>query len=99
MNSYLMILIVVVLLAVSLSSCSEQGFHSEIESDNTAVYHRISQEEAKKMMQRMMGASGMMGKINPFSNKKKKESAAAARKFEKAEKKRRTKKKKKKKRH
>jgi signal recognition particle subunit SRP54 len=56
-------------------------------------------EEAKKMMQRMMGASGMMGKINPFSNKKKKESAAAARKFEKAEKKRRTKKKKKKKRH
>jgi signal recognition particle subunit SRP54 len=53
-------------------------------------------EEAKKMMQRMMGSSGLMSRLNPFK-KKRKEDALASKKFEKAQKKRRRKKKKKKK--
>ncbi|HQH11272.1 MAG TPA: signal recognition particle protein [Candidatus Sumerlaeota bacterium] len=52
-------------------------------------------EEAKKMMQRMMGATGLMGKLNPFS-KKRKEEAKADHKFEKQQKKQQLKKKKKK---
>ncbi len=52
--------------------------------------------EAKKMMQRMMGAAGLVNRLNPFK-KKRKEAAVASRKFEKSQHKRRMKKKKKKK--
>jgi len=51
-------------------------------------------DEAKRMMQKMMGSTGLAGRLNPFK-KKKKEEAVAARKFEKAQQKKRKKKKKK----
>jgi signal recognition particle subunit SRP54 len=54
-------------------------------------------DEAKKMMQRMMGASGLISRLNPFK-KKRKEEAKAEHKFEKAQKKHQLKVKKKKKR-
>ncbi|MBN1903132.1 signal recognition particle protein [Candidatus Sumerlaeota bacterium] len=54
-------------------------------------------EEAKKMMQKMMGATGVLQKLNPFK-KKRKEEAIATKKFEKEQQKKRIKKKKKKKR-
>ena len=53
-------------------------------------------EEAKKMMQKMMGGAGLLNRLNPFK-KKRKEEAIATKKFEKAQKKKRLKKKKKKK--